>query len=52
MPKCTDGTGNTSWSTSGSTNGTMVNESTITEHTLRPGDRITIGRSVLEFRRA
>jgi hypothetical protein len=35
----------------GSTNGTMVNESTITERTLRPGDRITIGRSVLEFRR-
>jgi FhaA, N-terminal domain/FHA domain len=35
----------------GSTNGTMVNESTITERTLKPGDRITIGRSVLEFRR-
>jgi hypothetical protein len=36
----------------GSTNGTMVNESAVSEHTLSPGDRITIGRSVLEFRRA
>lgn len=36
----------------GSTNGTMVNEATISERTLQPGDRITIGRSVLEFRRA
>jgi hypothetical protein len=36
----------------GSTNGTMVNESAVSEHTLRPGDRITIGRSVLEFKRA
>ncbi|HJP65835.1 MAG TPA: FHA domain-containing protein, partial [Actinomycetota bacterium] len=35
----------------GSTNGTMVNEAVISERTLRPGDRITIGRSVLEFRR-
>ncbi len=34
----------------GSTNGTMVNESTIGERTLEEGDRITIGRSVLEFR--
>ncbi|MFN2591002.1 MAG: FhaA domain-containing protein [Actinomycetota bacterium] len=36
----------------GSTNGTMVNEAAISERTLQPGDRITIGRSVLEFRRA
>ena len=35
----------------GSTNGTMVNESTIGERTLQEGDRITIGRTVLEFRR-
>ena len=35
----------------GSTNGTMVNESKIGEHTLQEGDRITIGRTVLEFRR-
>jgi hypothetical protein len=35
----------------GSTNGTMVNESTIGERTLTEGDRITIGRTVLEFRR-
>jgi hypothetical protein len=35
----------------GSTNGTMVNESTIGERTLEEGDRITIGRTVLEFRR-
>ena len=34
-----------------STNGTMVNEATISEHDLRDGDRITIGQSVLEFRR-
>lgn len=36
----------------GSTNGTMVNEAVIGERTLQPGDRITIGRTVLEFRRA
>jgi len=36
----------------GSTNGTMVNEAVISERTLRPGDRITVGRSVLEFRRS
>ncbi|CAN5309999.1 DUF3662 and FHA domain-containing protein [soil metagenome] len=36
----------------GSTNGTMVNESTIGERTLEEGDRITIGRTVLEFRRS
>ena len=35
----------------GSTNGTMVNESQVGERTLEPGDRITIGRTVLEFRR-
>ena len=35
----------------GSTNGTMVNERTVTEHRLQEGDRITIGRTVLEFRR-
>ena len=34
----------------GSTNGTMVNESTIGERALEEGDRITIGRTVLEFR--
>jgi hypothetical protein len=35
----------------GSTNGTMVNEATIGERTLADGDRITVGNSVLEFRR-
>jgi hypothetical protein len=35
----------------GSTNGTMVNEATIGERELAEGDRITIGRTVLEFRR-
>jgi hypothetical protein len=35
----------------GSTNGTLVNDSPITETTLEDGDRITIGRTVLEFRR-
>jgi FHA domain-containing protein len=35
----------------GSTNGTLVNESTIDERELEEGDRITIGRTVLEFRR-
>jgi hypothetical protein len=34
----------------GSTNGTMVNEATVSEQALREGDRITIGRTVLEFR--
>lgn len=34
----------------GSTNGTMVNESTIGERILQEGDRVTIGRTVLEFR--
>jgi hypothetical protein len=36
----------------GSTNGTMVNERTVSEHRLEDGDRITIGRTVLEFRRS
>jgi hypothetical protein len=35
----------------GSTNGTLVNEAAITERELEDGDRITIGRTVLEFRR-
>lgn len=35
----------------GSTNGTLVNESNISERDLEEGDRITIGRTVLEFRR-
>jgi hypothetical protein len=34
----------------GSTNGTMVNEATVSERRLQEGDRITIGRTVLEFR--
>jgi Protein of unknown function (DUF3662)/FHA domain len=36
----------------GSTNGTKVNEATVGERELQSGDRITIGRTVLEFRRA
>ncbi len=35
----------------GSTNGTLVNDEPATEHPLANGDRITIGRTVLEFRR-
>jgi hypothetical protein len=35
----------------GSTNGTLVNEAPVSERTLEDGDRITIGRTVLEFRR-
>ena len=35
----------------GSTNGTKVNEEAIGDHTLEEGDRITIGRTILEFRR-
>lgn len=35
----------------GSTNGTMVNDAPVAEQILRDGDRITIGRTVLEFRR-
>ncbi len=34
----------------GSTNGTMVNEATVDERLLEEGDRITIGRTVFEFR--
>ncbi len=34
-----------------STNGTLVNDSRVSRHVLRSGDRITIGRTVLEFRR-
>jgi hypothetical protein len=37
---------------SGSTNGTAVNDELVHEHALRPGDRITIGATVIEFRRA
>lgn len=35
----------------GSTNGTLVNDRPVAETTLADGDRITIGRTVLEFRR-
>ncbi len=35
----------------GSTNGTLVNDAPISEYTLEDGDRITIGRTILEFRR-
>jgi hypothetical protein len=35
----------------GSTNGTMVNEASVGERRLEAGDRITIGRTVLEVRR-
>jgi pSer/pThr/pTyr-binding forkhead associated (FHA) protein len=35
----------------GSTNGTLLNDSPVKEATLSDGDRITIGRTVLEFRR-
>jgi pSer/pThr/pTyr-binding forkhead associated (FHA) protein len=35
----------------GSTNGTLVNDSPVSEAALEDGDRITIGRTVLEFRR-
>jgi Protein of unknown function (DUF3662)/FHA domain len=35
----------------GSTNGTQVNEATVSERALEQGDRITIGHTVLEFRR-
>jgi pSer/pThr/pTyr-binding forkhead associated (FHA) protein len=35
----------------GSTNGTYVNGSVVTEHALRPGDRISLGSTVVEFRR-
>jgi hypothetical protein len=35
----------------GSTNGTLVNDTPVSHATLEDGDRITIGRTVLEFRR-
>ncbi len=35
----------------GSTNGTLVNDHVIREHVLSDGDRITIGATILEFRR-
>ena len=35
----------------GSTNGTLVNDATVGEQALADGDRITIGNTVLEFRR-
>lgn len=35
-----------------STNGTLVNESTIKEHRLAPGDRIKIGATEIEYRQA
>lgn len=35
----------------GSTNGTLVNDDPVGEHVLSDGDRITIGNTVLEFRR-
>ena len=36
----------------GSTNGTLLNDAPVSEATLENGDRITIGRTTLEFRRA
>lgn len=36
----------------GSTNGTLVNDQVVREHVLADGDRITIGSTVLEFRRS
>ena len=36
----------------GSTNGTLVNDESVQERVLEDGDRITIGETVLEFRRA
>ena len=35
----------------GSTNGTLVNDAPVSEHVLDDGDRITIGTTVLEFRK-
>lgn len=35
----------------GSTNGTLVNQAAVEERLLQEGDRITVGRTVLEFRR-
>jgi hypothetical protein len=36
----------------GSTNGTLLNDAPVSESTLEDGDRITIGRTILEFRKA
>ena len=36
----------------GSTNGTLLNDAPVSEATLENGDRITIGRTTLEFRRS
>ena len=36
----------------GSTNGTLVNDESVQERVLDDGDRIMIGETVLEFRRA
>lgn len=36
----------------GSTNGTLVNDEAVQEQVLEDGDRITIGETILEFRRA
>ncbi|MBI2237472.1 MAG: FHA domain-containing protein, partial [Actinobacteria bacterium] len=36
----------------GSTNGTLVNDELVQETLLEDGDRITIGKTILEFRRA
>lgn len=36
----------------GSTNGTLVNDESVQETLLEDGDRITIGKTILEFRRA
>jgi pSer/pThr/pTyr-binding forkhead associated (FHA) protein len=36
----------------GSTNGTLVNNSPVSQQVLQDGDRITIGRTVIEFRRS
>ncbi len=36
----------------GSTNGTLVNDVSVEEHRLRDGDRITIGATIIEFRRS
>ena len=35
----------------GSTNGTYVNDAVVSEHALRDGDRISLGSTVVEFRR-
>ena len=35
----------------GSTNGTYVNGTVVSEHALRDGDRISLGSTIVEFRR-